>query len=540
VRPVSRCACLGLAALLLVAAAPATGKTRPLGALTLKVKGGPAPAETLRQLALIDADTGEVVAVEGIGKRAKTVLRPEPGVLFAAVSDVGVRGARSGVSRVFRVDPTVAAVATVKPLRGPGAVATPSATAGGTAAAGGGTGGGLVATMGSVVVQGGPGRTGSLSAGLLTGVFDATHDGGVRWANTDQRFLDQHARELQLQADGKLDPSTPVRDELLQPNVRVEGDVALDGGRMTGEIRIVDPATGDVLHRIPVDRDFDKSSYDDLRKLIAELSDELIRRILDMLPTTTTTSTSTSTTTTTVATTTTTTVTTTTVVTTTIPTTTTTSPPTTTTTLPCGSGLVERIDVFYDILGATNAESGGMSDPQAFDTGIVALQLGASGGADTKQYDFHSMRGGAEALANGTVTWSFDGCQLTASGTFHEESFGGSATAVATTGLDARFQITLKVKQQAPFTLTGHVQASGLPSTAPPLQSYLKCSGSFGEVDGNLQNPAGVAIPFGETTSLHPDDEYVLLCAIVRGGTSTVLGDDDGDFAWSWTITLGS
>lgn len=238
-----------LAVLLLAAVAVAAGKAR-LGALTLKVTGGPPPAKTLRQLAFIAADTGEVVAVEGLGKRAKTVLRPAPGVLFAAVADVGVRGTRSGVSRVFRVDPSVAAVATVKPQRGPSAVATASATGGVTAATGGASGG-FIGTMGSVSVQGGSNRTGSISAGLLTGVFDGTHDGGARWVNTDQRFLDQHTRELQLQADGKLDPSTPVRDELLQPNARVEGDLAIDGGRMTGEIRIVDPATGEVIHRTP-------------------------------------------------------------------------------------------------------------------------------------------------------------------------------------------------------------------------------------------------------------------------------------------------
>lgn len=206
----------------------------------------------------------------------------------------------------------------------------------------------------------------------------------------------------------------------------------------------------------------------------------------------------------------------------------------------CGSGLVASVEVFYDILGSSFAESGGTSDPKTFDTGPVTVPLGMDGGSDTKTYTLHSVRSTAEAFANGTVTWDLGGCQLGASGTFGETSFGGSETAVATTGLDARFQIKLKVKQQTPFTLSGHVQASGTPNTGPPLQNYLKCSGSFGEVDANLQNPAGIAIPFGETSSLHPDDEYVLLCAIVRGGTSTVLGDDDGDFAWSWTITLGS
>ncbi|MCW5890879.1 MAG: hypothetical protein KIT14_10030 [bacterium] len=530
-----------LAVLLLATVAAAAGKGRR-GALTLKVAGGPPPAKTLRQLALLGADTGEVVAVDGIGKRAKTVLRPAPGVLFAAVADVGARGARSGVSRVFRVDPALAAVATVKPLRGPGAVAATAAVAGVTSATGS-PGGGLVVTMGSIPVEGGSGRTGSIAAGLLTGVFDATHDAGTRWVNTDQRFLDAHARELQLQADGKLDPSTPVRDELLTPNARVEGDLAIDGGHMTGEIRIVDPATGDVIHRIPVDRDFDKDSIDDLRKLLGDLSDELIKKILDLLPTTTTTSTSTmttSTTTTTTIATTTTTVTMTTVVTTTVPTTTTTSSSTTSTTVLCGGGLVASVEVFYDILGSSQAQSGGNLDPKTFDTGPVTLPLGSAGGSDTQEYTLHSMRGTAEAFANGAVTWDLGRCQLHASGTFGEKSQGGSETTVATTGLDARFQIKLKVKQQTPFTLTGHVKASGTPNTGPPLQRYLKCTGHFGEADGNIQSPSGIAIPFGETSSLHPDDEYVLLCAVVRGGSSTVLGDDDADLEWSWTITLGS
>jgi hypothetical protein len=396
--------------------------------------------------------------------------------------------------------------------------------------------------MGSIPVTQGGAPAGSIGAGLLTGVFNATHDAGARWVNTEQKFVDQHNREVQLQADGKLDPSTPIRDELIAPNARVEGELSIDGGRMTGEIRIVDPATGEVIHRIPVDRDYDKS-FDDLRKLLGDLSDELIRRILDLLPTTTTTTsttTSTTTTTTTTIATTTTTTTTTTSTTTTIPTTTTTSSTTTTTIVLCGSGLVESVEVFYDVFARTWAESGGVDDTHTFDTGIVTVPLGPAGGSDTQTWSLSSVRGSAHAGSTGTVTWDITGCQLTASGTFHEGSLGGSETAVSETGLDARFQIKLKVNKQAPFELTGHVKASGTPNTGPPLQSYLECTGHFGEANANIQSPAGTAIQFDETSSLHPDDEYILLCAIVRGGTSTVLGDDDGDFEWSWTITLGS
>ena len=100
-------------------------------------------------------------------------------------------------------------------------------------------GGGTVYTMGGIpVTNGGP--IGSLGHGLLTGVFDATHDSGARWVTSDQKVIEARARELELQADGRLDPNTPIRDERLTPTMRVEGELSYNDGRMTGEIRIVD------------------------------------------------------------------------------------------------------------------------------------------------------------------------------------------------------------------------------------------------------------------------------------------------------------
>ena len=272
-----------------------------------------------------------------IGRKRKAVLRPTPGVLFAGATDVAVRGARSGASRAMLVDPTRAGLRPIRPRRGsPGAALTSGATAvrGIPAAVGGGT----VLTMGGIpVANGGP--VGSIGHGLLTGVFKYHPRRRRPLGHLGPEGHRGPGARLQLQADGRLDPDTPIRDERLTPTMRVEGELSWNDGRMTGEIRIVDPSTGEVIHRIPVDRDFDRDSLDDLRKLLGDLADDLIRKILDLLPTTTTTTTSTSSTTTTTTTTLETTTTTTTTTTApTLPSTTTTTSSTTTTLVPCGAG----------------------------------------------------------------------------------------------------------------------------------------------------------------------------------------------------------
>jgi len=44
----------------------------------------------------------------------------------------------------------------------------------------------------------------------------------------------------------------------------------------------------------------------------------------------------------------------------------------------------------------------------------------------------------------------------------------------AQTGLDARLQIKVRVKQQVPYMLTGQVRAAGKGTTAAPLSAYLR------------------------------------------------------------------
>src|SRR5262249_18291627 len=137
-------------------------------------------------------------------------------------------------------------------------------------------GGGSIYSMGSIPVTiQGTNQTGVLGPALMSGVFDATHAAGARWINGDPKVLQQRARELELQAQGKLDPSTPIRDELITPTNRVEGEATWSDGHLSGEIRIVDAKTGEVIDRIPIDRDLDRDSTDDIDQLLRDLIDQL-------------------------------------------------------------------------------------------------------------------------------------------------------------------------------------------------------------------------------------------------------------------------
>ena len=138
--------------------------------------------------------------------------------------------------------------------------------------------------------------------------------------------------ELDLQDAGASDPSTRIVDQPLAPDLRIEGELASDGHTVTGELRIVDPATGEVFDHIAVD-----TQGRDWPDLVAELALELASRLRNHRVTTTTSTTST--TTATAGSTSSTTATT--------PSTTTTSSSPTTTTVPAGGTCTSIIPASY-------------------------------------------------------------------------------------------------------------------------------------------------------------------------------------------------
>ena len=126
---------------------------------------------------------------------------------------------------------------------------------------------------------------------LFTPLFADTSD-FMRWVDTSEALQRVRQRELDLQDAGASDPSTRIVDQPLAPDLRIEGELASDGHTVTGELRIVDPATGEVFDHIAVD-----TQGRDWPDLVAELALELASRLRNHRVTTTTSTTSTTTTT---------------------------------------------------------------------------------------------------------------------------------------------------------------------------------------------------------------------------------------------------
>jgi hypothetical protein len=85
---------------------------------------------------------------------------------------------------------------------------------------------------------------------LLTLFFNRTQARcRLRWVERGRPFLEQRLRELELQRQGALDPATLITDALLDPTVRLEGEFESDGRSVSGELRLVDIATGRVIVR---------------------------------------------------------------------------------------------------------------------------------------------------------------------------------------------------------------------------------------------------------------------------------------------------
>jgi hypothetical protein len=273
--------------------------------LRLQNDGRRAGRQSLGAVRVVDASQGAVVIAEPVGKRGVAKLVLPAGIDFALGTVVRQNGARTGVSRVFLVGrkqlkpvtiPLTSTVAAGRTARmfaadmGPTSALHPAAVVASVAAGDGRT----TITMGDVPLSGPGISNGSLGFGdlLLTALFNQTSD-IYRWVDTSSEFLGARARELDLINQGKVDPaSIQITGDPLTPDLRVDGTLTTDGTTVSGEIRIVDAATGEVLVRFPVD-----GQLDDLQDLRTRVADELARRLRERM-TTTTSSSSTSTTTT--------------------------------------------------------------------------------------------------------------------------------------------------------------------------------------------------------------------------------------------------
>lgn len=275
--------CPALATVVLLAAVSPLPARAPRATLTVRLtKRGSGPrAKTVGTMQIVDGSTGEILVDTRVGANGQVTLRPGAIVGFAVASVVRPRATREGVSDVFRFDPATRKMVVV-PLHVVAPAIPSPAVIGLHAPDDRG-----VATMGSVTLTEG-GRAVLLGDALLTPLFNGTTD-FLRWVDTSPQFLAARRRELALQDAGKTDPSTRIVDTPLAPDVRIEGELASDGGRVTGEIRLVDPDSGETLARVPVD-----APAGDWSALLEALAGE-IARALRQLATTTTTSTTTST-----------------------------------------------------------------------------------------------------------------------------------------------------------------------------------------------------------------------------------------------------
>jgi|GEM_PF-6463070 len=273
-------------AVALVAPQPSPARSKK-GEITVRLRkvGGGRPAKTVRALRIVDASTGEVLLATNVRPNGTTALRPLGGVAFAIGTVARSTGTRTGVSRIFRFDPPKRGKIDVRLRPIPGRLNGASARR--TSAAPGS----LVATMGHVTISDG-GYASSFGDAMFTDLFNATSD-VITWVESSTGFIVARARELALQNEGRTDPSTHIDDRLIPPDVQIEGDLIVDpSGHATGEILLVDPRTGEVIERIPID--LDAESWRDLAEQIAKRIAEILRRRATTTTTTSTTTTSSS------------------------------------------------------------------------------------------------------------------------------------------------------------------------------------------------------------------------------------------------------
>jgi len=284
---------------ILVAGAVGRGAAHvPRAAVTIRIKGvGGRKRKTGTGAWVADASTGEVVAAAGIGQRGRVTLRPPAGVEMVVATAERKGEVRLAISAPFHFDGTKATkvkmtLGTEPPVAQVNAQLS-SAALGGTGAAGGNVG-----TMGTIVLNIGNGLSGNVAGPIFTPLFNDT-TGTIRWVDTSQAVQQWRRRELDLQSNGQLDPSTPIRDTPLAPDFVVEGELSLNGDRVQGEIRIVDPTTGEEIGRLTIDEP-DGPAEEVFKKIADKIADEIRRLTTTTTTTSTSTTTSTTTTTTTV------------------------------------------------------------------------------------------------------------------------------------------------------------------------------------------------------------------------------------------------
>jgi hypothetical protein len=222
--------------LALVVAAAAHADTRIKVKVTQAGRGKAAAG-----VALVDASTTQVVAGATLRPPFRTRLRADAGTYYLDGDVVRFDGAAGAVSALF-------AVGDEKKLRVPLSIA-PHASALRAAGARRGLGGGgpPVATMGPVLLVE-PDGTVDVEGAFLTVLFNRTKDiCGLVWVDSSERVLAARQRDLDLQSRGLLSPLTPIRDQRILPTMRVEGLFQDDGTNVSGELRLVDIASGQVI-----------------------------------------------------------------------------------------------------------------------------------------------------------------------------------------------------------------------------------------------------------------------------------------------------
>ncbi len=257
------------------------------GGVTVQVKrAGPGQgARTVGGLRVVDGSTAEVLAATTLGMRGKVKVNPPPGVEFAVASVTRPKGLREGVSPVFAYDGSAPArlriaLEPVTAMVGVSALVIRRLAAPGS----------MVATLGPVTIAGPDGVAVSIAGALFTPLFNDT-SAFLRWVDTGEAVQRARQRQLVLQDQGLSDePSTRIVDRPLAPDLRIEGELTTDGPDVTGELRVVDPTTGEVLERLAVD-----TQGRDWGDLLAEVSRQVAKRLRARRTTTTTTSTTVST-----------------------------------------------------------------------------------------------------------------------------------------------------------------------------------------------------------------------------------------------------
>lgn len=209
----------------------------------LKVKltragGGKAAAG----VTLVDASTTRVVAAAVLRPPFRTRLDAGPSTYYLAGDVVRFGRAVGGVSALFAVGDERKLRVVLPLVERPGA--SPAVATVVTRGAGAGQ---PVATMGPVLLIGPEGGE-TVDGAFLTVLFNETHDPcGLVWVDSSEYVLEVRQRDLDLQQQGLLNPLTPIRDERTLPTIRVEGTFFEDGTGVSGDLRLVDIATGQIL-----------------------------------------------------------------------------------------------------------------------------------------------------------------------------------------------------------------------------------------------------------------------------------------------------